>query len=126
LRLLLDTHVLIWSLTNPGRLSTATSKAIEEEENEVLVSMVTSWEISIKKSLNKLQPPDDLESQLVEKQFELLPISMNHTRAVELLPHHHGDPFDRMLIAQAQVEGLTLVTSDRAIRRYAVSTLPAL
>lgn len=126
MRLLLDTQVLIWALARPARLSEATKDAIEAGENRVFVSVVSPWEISIKAALGNLTPPDDLEAQLNEGQMELLPIALRHTKAVESLPHHHGDPFDRMLIAQAQVEGLTLVTSGREIRRYPVSIFPAI
>ena len=77
-------------------------------------------------ALGNLAPPDDLEAQVQEKRFELLPIALRHTEAVATMPHLHGDPFDRMLIAQAQVDGTTLVTSDRQIRRYEVATLPAI
>jgi len=125
LRLLLDTQVLIWAFANPGRLPAATTDALENYENQVLVSVASPWEIAIKAALGKLPSIDDLELQIADKHFELLPISLSHTAAVASLPHHHGDPFDRMLIAQAQVEGLTLVTSDREIRRYPVSLFPA-
>ena len=126
MRLLLDTQVLIWAFANPRRLSAAARDTLENGENKVLVSLVSPWEIAIKTALGKLPAFEDFESQIVEKRFELLPISFPHTAAVASLPHHHGDPFDRMLIAQAQVEGLTLVTSDRQIRRYPVSIFPAL
>jgi PIN domain nuclease of toxin-antitoxin system len=125
LKLLLDTQVLLWVLTRPGRLSATTVDAIETGENRVFVSMASPWEISIKTARGNLTPPGDLEFQLSERCFELLPIALRHTEAVAFLPHHHSDPFDRMLIAQAQVDGLTLVTSDREIRRYPVSLLPA-
>lgn len=126
MRLLLDTQVLLWALMNPGRLSTAAIDAIETGENQILVSVASPWEISIKAALGNLAPPEDLELQLKEMRFELLPIALRHTEAVAFLPHHHGDPFDRMLVAQAQVDGLTLVSSDREIRRYPVSLLPAI
>jgi PIN domain nuclease of toxin-antitoxin system len=125
LRLLLDTHVLIWALTAPNRLSAVAAEAIQDEANDVFVSMVSPWEISIKKALGNLSPPDDLEAQLADRCFELLPISMHHTRAIASLPHHHGDPFDRMLVAQAQLESLSIVTADRKINRYQVTVLPA-
>ncbi len=87
--------------------------------------MASPWEISIKAALGNLTPPDDLEHQLNEKRFELLPIALRHTEAVGFLPHYHRDPFDRMLVAQAQIDGLTLVSSDREIRRYPVALLRA-
>jgi PIN domain nuclease of toxin-antitoxin system len=125
LRLLLDTQALIWTLANPGRLSAAATDALRNYGNEVFVSVASPWEIAIKTALGKLSPIDDLEFQIDDKRFELLPISLSHTAAVASLPHHHRDPFDRMIIAQAQVESLTLVTSDREIRRYPVSIFPA-
>jgi PIN domain nuclease of toxin-antitoxin system len=126
LRLLLDTQVLLWVLMKPERLSASAAGAIATGENRVFVSITSPWEISIKAALGNLTPPDDLELQLNEKRFELLPIALRHTEAVASLPHHHGDPFDRMLIAQAQVDGLTLVSSDREMRRYPVALLPAI
>jgi len=126
LRLLLDTNVLLWTLTIPERLSAAAARAIQDSENRVYVSVVSPWEISIKTSLGSLPALDDLEPQLAEMHFDLLPIALPHTKAIESLPHHHRDPFDRMLIAQAQVEGLTIVTSDREMRRYQVALLPAI
>lgn len=125
MRLLLDTHTLLWTLSKPERLANETRLAIQEARNEIFVSIVSPWEIAIKKSRGSLNPPDDLEAQLDGQRFGLLPVLMSHTRAVESLPPHHGDPFDRMLIAQAQVEGMTLVTSDHDMRRYQVTLLPA-
>ncbi|HVV48798.1 MAG TPA: type II toxin-antitoxin system VapC family toxin [Polyangia bacterium] len=123
MRLLLDTHVLIWSLGDPGQLPAATASAIRSGDNEVLVSIVSPWEIAIKKSVGKLRAPGDLEAQLSEKGFDLLPITLRHTGALEVLPFHHRDPFDRTLIAQARTEGLTVVTHDSAFDSYDVETL---
>ena len=125
MRLLLDTQVLIWTLLQPDRLLATTREAIQDEANDVLVSIASPWEIAIKKSLGNLDPPDDLDVQLTEKRIALLPISLRHTGAIESLPHHHGDPFDRMLVAQAQTDGLTIVTSDRRIARYQVAVMRA-
>ncbi len=125
MRLLLDTQVLIWTLLQPNRLLATTQEAIEDGANDVFVSIASPWEIAIKKSRGNLDPPDDLEVQLAEKRFSLLPISLSHTRAIESLPHHHGDPFDRMLVAQAQTNGLTIVTSDHKIARYQVAVMRA-
>lgn len=126
MRLLLDTQVLIWTLRNPKRLSEQARNAITAGENRVFVSVASPWEMAIKTALGNLTPPDDLEAQLEDKSFELLPIALRHTRAVASLPRHHGDPFDRMLIAQAQVDGMTLITSDRQIKRYQVTLMPAI
>jgi PIN domain nuclease of toxin-antitoxin system len=125
LRLLLDTNVLIWTLLTPDRLLATPREAIEDGANEVFVSIASPWEIAIKRSRANLNPPNDLDVQLTKKRFSLLPISLQHTRAIESLPHHHGDPFDRMLVAQAQTDGLTIVTSDRKIARYQVAVMRA-
>jgi PIN domain nuclease of toxin-antitoxin system len=125
LRLLLDTHTLLWTLVAPDRLADSAAQAIAAEESEVFVSIVSPWEMAIAKARGRMKPPDDLEAQLEKRRFALLPVSLRHTDVIEKLPHHHRDPFDRMLVAQAQVEGLTIVTVDRLLRRYAVSLLPA-
>jgi PIN domain nuclease of toxin-antitoxin system len=126
MRLLLDTNALIWVLTAPQRLSARATDAIQAETSDVYVSSISAWEIAMKRSHSRLEVPDDLESQLDEKRFKRLPVEMRHAHAIEHLPQHHGDPFDRMLIAQAQVEGLTIVSSDRQMRRYQVALLPAI
>jgi PIN domain nuclease of toxin-antitoxin system len=125
LRLLLDTHAMAWAMTDPDRLSSHAQDAISFEKNDVLVSVISPWEIAIKRSKGRLQVPDDFKAAIEAHRFELLPVQLRHTDAFASLPHHHGDPFDRMLVAQAIVDGLTLVTSDRALRRYSVATLPA-
>ena len=125
MRLLLDTHTFLWTLVAPDRLSKNAAQAIAAEESEVFVSVVSPWEMAIAKALGRMDPPDNLEAQLEKKRFILLPVSLRHTHVIETLPHHHRDPFDRMLVAQAQVEGLTIVTVDRLLRRYPVSLLPA-
>jgi PIN domain nuclease of toxin-antitoxin system len=117
--------VLIWSLLKPDRLLDTTRGAIQDEANDVFVSIASPWEIAIKKSRGNLDPPADLEVQLAERRFSLLPISLAHIRAIESLPHHHGDPFDRMLVAQAQTSGMTIVTSDHKIARYQVAVMRA-
>ena len=125
MRLLLDTHTLLWALVAPDRLSKGATQAIAAEESEVFVSIVSPWEMAIAKALGRMDPPDNLEAQIEERRFALLPVSLRHTRVIETLPHHHRDPFDRMLVAQAQAEGLTIVTVDRLLRKYPVSLLPA-
>jgi len=125
LRLLLDTHVLVWSLLRPELLSQTAAEAIEDGTNEVYVSVVSAWEIEIKRAKGKLPLPETLSAALDRLQYRSLPVTLGQVLAVESLPRHHRDPFDRMLIAQAQSEDLTLVTSDRQIRHYPVATLPA-
>jgi PIN domain nuclease of toxin-antitoxin system len=124
-RLLLDSDALIWTLSDPARLSAYAAEKIQDKSNDVRVSVVSVWEIGVKRAKGKLNMPGDLEAMLAEKEFDPLPLATSHALAVEALPHQHHDPFDRMLIAQAQVEGLTLVTSDREMRRYPISVLPA-
>lgn len=122
LSLLLDTHVLLWWLAGSSRLRLPARAAIAESPS-VYVSAATAWEIAIKSSLGKLDFPRSLEQQLLQNQFHPLPISIPHAMAVATLPLHHRDPFGRMLVAQARIESLTLVTSDPILRAYDVTTL---
>ncbi|HEY7949470.1 MAG TPA: type II toxin-antitoxin system VapC family toxin [Solirubrobacterales bacterium] len=125
MRLLLDTHTMIWVFSAPRLLSSQARDAISTEENEVFVSVISPWEVAIKRSKRRLRAPDDLGDAMEAHRFQLLPVLLRHTKAIDSLPNHHGDPFDRMLVAQAIIDKLTLVTSDRAMRRYPVATLPA-
>ena len=124
-KLLLDTHVFLWWLSNAPHLPQVVVQEIANPENKVYVSAVTSWEISIKKALGKLKAPTRIESIVEEKGFDPLPITIGHGEQVAQLPDfpQHKDPFDRMLIAQAQVEGLMIVTHDQQFRHYAVNLL---
>lgn len=128
MRLLLDTNVLLWSLASPQRLTPAVVAAIEDPANDVLVSVVCAWEIAIKLSTSRLTAPPNvatwLPSQIEARGFAVLPVELRHALHVERLPAHHRDPFDRLLVAQADVDGLTIVTGDRAIADYPVSLLP--
>lgn len=124
-RLLLDTHTVLWALAEPERLSEPTRSAIEDARNEVFVSVVSGWEIAIKRAHGKLQAPDDIEAGIAAQGFEPLLITFHHAERAGALPPHHRDPFDRMLIAQAQAEGLTLVTRDTRIPLYGVRTMAA-
>lgn len=123
MRLLLDTHALLWWLDDNKALSAQAQGAIRDGRNVVFVSAATAWEVSIKQALGKLQAPDDLEDALVANRFRPLPITINHAIAAGRLPRHHDDPFDRMLVAQARAEQLTLVTHDPQIRLYDVPVL---
>ena len=124
-RLLLDTHVVLWALAVPAKLTRPARVALEEAENEVFVSVVSGWEIAIKRALGKLEAPDDLEAAIRMQGFEPLLMTFHHAAQAGSLPPHHRDPFDRMLVAQAQAEGLVLVTRDTDIPRYGVRTLAA-
>ena len=124
MRLLLDTHVVIRWLAALDMDDNARA-AIGDPANAVFVSAVSAWEISIKKSLEKLDAPDDLEHQLERHGFEPLFITVRHGIDAGALPRHHSDPFDRMLIAQARADGFTLVTRDSVFTTYDVPLLPA-
>lgn len=125
MRLLLDTHVLLWWLANDSALGEEAREGISAPGSSVYVSAASAWEISIKQALGKLDAPSDLVRQLGTHRFEPLPITVSHAYAAGALPRHHDDPFDRMLVAQAGAEGLTLVTRDPRIVLYGVSTLAA-
>ena len=125
MRLLLDTHVLLWSLSEPGKLSGRTREALEDAINEVFVSAVSGWEIAVKRALGKLEAPDDLEAGIMGHGFLPLNLTFAHAEHAGALPPHHGDPFDRLLVAQAQIEGLVLVTGDARISLYGVRTMTA-
>ncbi|MDQ1248208.1 MAG: hypothetical protein QG597_2580 [Actinomycetota bacterium] len=124
MRLLLDTHALLWWLADSG-LDPITARAVSDPRNDVFVSAASVWEIAIKRSLGKLSAPDNLEEAIAGNGFEPLPISLAHATKAGELPQHHQDPFDRMLIAQAQLENLTTVTRDARFRLYDVPLLTA-
>jgi PIN domain nuclease of toxin-antitoxin system len=121
-RLLVDTHALLWWLTDDPALSTAARDAIADPANEPLVSTASVWEIAIKRSLGKLTAPDDLPDQISDEGFAWLPISALHAWQVHDLPMHHRDPFDRVLVAQALIERLPLITADARFEAYGVDT----
>ena len=121
MNLLLDTCTLLWWVGGENVAAEA-AEAIADPDNNVWVSAASIWEISIKRSINKLTVRGDLDA-VVDEDFEHLPISAAHARLAGRLPRHHRDPFDRMLVAQAQAQSLTLVTRDLAIRRYDASFL---
>jgi PIN domain nuclease of toxin-antitoxin system len=123
MRLLLDTHVFIWWDQGAGLSKEATS-AIRSAE-QVYVSAVTGWEIAIKASLGRIETDRDIGAAVSQSGFEELPVRLSHADALRDLPPHHRDPFDRMLVAQALEEKLTLVTRDDALTRYAVSIVRA-
>ncbi len=125
MNLLLDTHVLLWWLDDPGQISREALSAIQNQENTVFVSAATAWEIEIKKALGKLDAPDNLDEVIDDCRFYPLSITIKHALAVRELPLHHRDPFDRMLAAQTKVEGLTIVTRDSDVIQYPVSHLLA-
>ena len=123
MRLLLDTHVLIWWDEN-ARLSRAARDVIESAD-QVYVSAVSGWEIALKASLGRLRPVRTVAEAIADSQFEELPLRLRHTEVLAKLPWHHRDPFDRMLIAQAESERLTIVTRDRAFVDYKLPLITA-
>ena len=118
MRLLLDTHVLLWAVLNDPRLTAVQAQAISD--GELYLSSASVWEIGIKRAIGKLDVPDDLFDIAVDAGCRSLPISWTHAEAAAALPLHHADPFDRMLIAQARCEGLSLVSSDTKLAAYDV------
>ncbi|MEH2327682.1 type II toxin-antitoxin system VapC family toxin [Nostoc sp.] len=117
---LLDTHILLWFLENDSKLSDQVREVITNPENVIFVSAISAWEISIKQSLGKLIVPGNLQEALRFSRFEVLSMTLAHGIKVADLPLHHKDPFDRMLIAQALVEGLTIITVDQKFKFYDV------
>ena len=127
MNLLLDTHVLLWWLGDVDQLRAPTRRAIADPRNTVYVSAASAWEIAIKVALGKLTVPPDAQRWLPEavrdSHFSPLPITIEHATGVEHLPRHHADPFDRLLLAQATAEQLTLVTADPLMEPYGVPLL---
>jgi PIN domain nuclease of toxin-antitoxin system len=125
-RILLDTHVWLWWQSRDARLGPA-ARVLIKNADEVRLSAASVWEIAIKVSIGKLRIPDDADfaRELERDGFRELAISIGHTDAVRRLPPIHRDPFDRVLVAQAQIEGLTIVTADDALGRYGVSIVDA-
>ena len=117
-RFLLDTHTLLWWLNDSPQLGLRCRQMISNDRNQVFVSAATTWEISIKMAIGKLRAPEDMDSVVEDEGFSKLPISLYHGQLAGSLPAHHRDPFDRMLIAQAQAEGLILITADENISLY--------
>jgi PIN domain nuclease of toxin-antitoxin system len=123
MKFLLDTHILLWWLGNDHRLTPNERAIITNPEHFIFVSAASIWEMSIKKSLGKLSTPDNLLAVLKANNFRLLNITAEHSLAIADLPEHHKDPFDRMLIVQAQTEDLTLISQDSKLSQYDVPLL---
>lgn len=124
MRLLLDTHIALWAVTAPERLSDAVQRQIIDPDNDVAVSIVALWEIAIKRSVTRrrgaaaILAPGDARNAFAEAAFDLLAITVDHVEAVEQMPYHHRDPFDRLFVATAMVDGYRLVTRDSALAAY--------
>lgn len=127
MRFLIDSHVLLWAAENPSKLSDRVRSALEDESNELLLSAGSLWEISIKVALGKLTLSLPLREWLIKAiadlNLELLPITVDHVERLRLMPFHHRDPFDRLLVAQALVESMPLVSSDAVLDVYGLSRL---
>lgn len=124
MRLLLDTHIVLWAMLDDARLPAGLCETITQSET-LCISAATVWEVAIKSGLGKLAVPADLFIRAASAGVQSLPISWEHAQAFQDLPLHHADPFDRLLIAQAKCEGLTLVSVDRRFREYEVDLIDA-
>ncbi len=122
---LLDTHTLLWWLSENPILSTEAKTIIATPQNLIFVSAVSAWEISIKKAIGKLEAPDDLEQAIAYNNFTPLEITIQDGNLAGKLPNYHNDPFDRMLVAQAMNNNLTIITKDSKIPQYQVKTILA-
>lgn len=127
MRILLDTHCWLWWITTPERLATEAQQFIEDGHNEIFLSAASSWEIAIKYALGKLPLPENPETfippRLIRDAIKPFPVNHAHALHVASLPLHHGDPFDRLLISQAQVERLSIMTVDRQFKAYEVDLI---
>jgi len=123
MNLFLDTHVLLWWLDDSPKLSRTGRNAIADPENLIILSAVVIWEIRIKQALGKLEIPQNFYRVVKDQGFELLSITADHAHAVGDLPMHHRDPFDRMIIAQAKLENLHVVTHDIMFQKYDIPVL---
>lgn len=121
MKLLFDTHAALWWLSGNERFGEAAAGHLIDDTNQVLLSAAVVWEVAVKRSLGKLEAPDDFAPTLLGAGAQPLPVTLDHAAAVEGLPWHHRDPFDRMLIAQASIEGAVLVSRDEALRAYGVT-----
>jgi PIN domain nuclease of toxin-antitoxin system len=127
MRLLLDTHTLLWFLLDDPRLSEAARQLIADGGNEIAISPASYWEIAIKIGLGKYALPEPydsfMERELASNDFQILPILPRHTSMLTTLPHHHRDPFDRLLVAQAMSEAIPLLSGDSVLDAYSVQRL---
>lgn len=118
MKLILDTHAALWWLSGDERFGSSAEEHLTDTTNQVLLSAAVVWEVAIKRSLGKLDAPGDFAPTLLGAGAHPLPISLDHAAAVELLPRHHRDPFDRLLVAQATIERAAVVSADEALHAY--------
>lgn len=123
MKLLLDTHAALWWVHDDERMSDPALGALEDPGNEILLSAVSAWEISIKRATGKLSARSSTVADLLAGGARELPVTIVHAQGLERLPPHHSDPFDRLLVAQARHEGAVLVSADKAVARYGVPVL---
>jgi PIN domain nuclease of toxin-antitoxin system len=123
LKLLLDTHAALWWLTGDERFGREAERQLIDDTNQILLSAAVVWEVAIKRSLGKLQAPEDFAPMLLGAGIQALAVSLEHAGSVEHLPWHHRDPFDRMLVAQASIEKAAVVSRDEALRPYGVTLI---
>lgn len=125
MRVLLDTHVLLWSIDDPDRIGREAQRAFRTEVTQVVVSVVNLWEVAIKRRLGHLDAPENLPQVVADLGHQILDVGAEHAWHVRTLPLHHGDPFDRLLVAQAQIEDIPLITHDRVLERYDIRVIRA-
>ena len=123
MNLLLDTHVFLWWCDQNSQLKDEASEAIANPDNTIYISVASAWEIAIKEALGRLKTPGQVEDAVEKNRFSPLGISFAHARTAGALPLHHRDPFDRMLVAQAQTDRLVIVTHDSILQPYQVDIL---
>ena len=123
MRLLLDTHILLWADERPRLIAQPLRAAMRDETNELVVSAASIWEIAIKRAIGRLHFDRPIVAAVLALDFEILPVTGSHAEHAGGLPRHHDDPFDRLIIAQAYLEGMVLGTQDRLMRPYGVATL---
>jgi PIN domain nuclease of toxin-antitoxin system len=124
MRVLLDTHALLWALSSPRKLPKRALAIVQSPENSVFVSAASTWEIAIKGALGKLHADvEEIAQEIREVGFSELTVNIQHTVRLKKLPTHHRDPFDRIIVSQAQEEGLTVISQDSAFSRYSVPVL---
>jgi PIN domain nuclease of toxin-antitoxin system len=119
-KLLLDTHAALWWLADDDQISDEVIRNLTDDTNQVLLSAVVVWEVAIKRSLGKLDAPNDLAPNLLDAGAQPLPVTIDHAAVLEKLPWYHRDPFDRLLVAQALTEGAAIVSRDEPLSRYGV------
>jgi PIN domain nuclease of toxin-antitoxin system len=127
--ILLDTHAFLWLTSAPGRFRDSVRVQLRDPDTALMLSVASIWEIALKVGLGKLSLPvpveDYVRSRMARHGVDVLPIGVGHACRVSELPHHHRDPFDRLLVAQGQLEGVAILTADRAFSLYDVETIPA-